>query len=88
LHSNVKQVCRKDTALCHPRPRVVGQAPRLWPRELAAAVRCEQGLTGQRVSAETIRAARAPRGVRWKRAPHWLTSPAPADLRKKTVGPA
>jgi hypothetical protein len=69
------------------RPRVCGQATSLWPLELAAEVSFEQGLTRRRGSDETIRAAMAPLGVRWKRAKPWRTSPEPADLRKKPSGP-
>jgi hypothetical protein len=67
---------------------VFGKATSLWPLELAAEVSFEQGLTRRRVSDETIRAAMAQLGVRWKRAKPWRTSPDPAYLRKKTVGTA
>jgi hypothetical protein len=60
----------------------------VWTLELAAEVSFAQGLTRRRVSDETIRAAMAQLGVRWKRAKHWITSPDPAYLRKKTVGTA
>jgi hypothetical protein len=66
----------------------LGKATRLWPLELAAEVSVEQGLTRWRVSDETSRAAMAHLGGRWKRAKHWITSPDPASLRKKTVGTA
>ena len=65
-----------------------GKATSLWTLELAAEVSFEQGLTRRRVSDETSRAAMAQRGVRWKRAKHWLTSPDPAYLRKKIAGTA
>jgi hypothetical protein len=55
---------------------------------LAAEVSFAPGLTSRRVSDETIRAALAQLGVRWKRAKHWITSPAPADVRKKTAATA
>ena len=71
--------------LLHQSPRVFGKATSLWTLELAAEVSFEQGLTRRRVSDETIRAAMAQLGVRWKRAKHWITSPDPAYLRKKTV---
>src|SRR5262249_14233188 len=74
--------------LLHQSPRVLGQATSVWTLALAAEVSFDQGLTHRRVSAETIRAAMAQLGVRWKRAKHWITSPDPAYLRKKIVGTA
>jgi transposase len=71
-------------ALIHQSPRVFGKATSVWTLELAAEVSFTQGLTSRRVSHETIRAAIAQLGVRWKRAKHWITSPDPAYLRKKT----
>jgi transposase len=69
----------------HQSPRVFGQATSVWTLELAAQVSFTQGLTRRRVSDETIRAAIAQLGVRWKRAKHWITSPDPAYVRKKNV---
>jgi hypothetical protein len=51
---------------------------------LAAEVSCTQGLTSRQVSGETIRTTLKQMGVRWKRAKHWITSPDPAYVRKKT----
>ena len=70
-------------ALLHQSPRVFGTDTSVWTLELAAEVSFAQGLTSRRVSDETIRAALAQLGVRWKRAKHWLTSPDPAYARKK-----
>jgi hypothetical protein len=72
----------------HQSPRVFGKETSVWTLELAAEVSFLQGLTRRRVSDETIRAAIAQLGVRWKRAKHWITSPDPAYLRKKTVATA
>jgi hypothetical protein len=74
--------------LFHQSPRVFGQETRLWTLARAAEVSFAPGLTHRRVSDETIRAAMAQLGVRWQRATHWLTSPDPAYLRKKTAGTA
>ena len=74
--------------LFHQRPRVCGQATSLWPLALAAEGSFAPGRTRGRLSDETRRAALAPLGVRWQRAQPWRTSPEPAYLRKKTVGPA
>jgi MFS family permease len=51
------------------------------PRQGCRSFSFAQGLTRRRVSDETIRAAMAQLGVRWKRAKQWLTSPDPAYLR-------
>jgi hypothetical protein len=67
---------------------VFGKATSVWTLELAAEVSFAQGLTRQRVSDETIRTALARLGVRWKRAKHWITSPDPAYVRKKTAATA
>jgi Winged helix-turn helix len=72
-------------ALLHQSPRVFGQETSVWTLELVAEVSFAQGLTRRRVSDETIRAAIAQLGVRWKRAKHWITSPAPAYSRKKNA---
>lgn len=71
-------------ALLHQSPRAFGKATSVWTLELTAEVSCAQGLTQRRVSHETIRAAIAQLGGSWKRAKHWITSPDPAYLRKKT----
>jgi transposase len=70
-------------ALLHQSPRTFGKETSVWTLDLAAEVSFAQGLTPRRVSGETIRAALAALGVRWKRAKHWITSPDPAYARKK-----
>ena len=70
-------------ALLHQRPRTFGKPTSLWTLELAADVSCEQGLTTERVSGETIRATLQRLGIRWKRAKRWITSPDPEYARKK-----
>jgi transposase len=70
--------------LLHRRPRVFGKPTSQWTRELAAQISFEQGLTPRRVSDESVRRALKRRGTNWKRAKHWITSPDPQDLRKKT----
>jgi hypothetical protein len=72
--------------LLHQSPRVFGKATSVWTLELAAEVSFLQGLTRRRVSDETIRAAITQLGVRWKRAKHWITSPDPAYMQKKSGG--
>ena len=70
-------------ALLHQRPRSFGKETSVWTLELAAEISFAAGITPRRVSDETIRAALAALGVRWKRAKHWITSPDPAYARKK-----
>ena len=70
-------------ALLHQSPRSFGKETSVWTLELAAEVSFAQGLTPRLVSDETIRTALKTMGVRWKRAKHWITSPAPEYLRKK-----
>jgi hypothetical protein len=64
-------------ALLHQSPRTFGKQTSVWTLNLAAEVSFAEGLTPRRVSGETIRAALAQLGVRWKRAKHWITSPDP-----------
>lgn len=75
-------------ALLHQSPRTFGKPTSLWTLALAAKVSYAQGMTRRQVSGETIRATLAQMGVRWKRAKHWITSPDPAYLRKKTSATA
>ena len=70
-------------ALLHQSPRTFGKETSGWTLELAAEVSLAEGLTPRLVSDETIRAALAALGVRWKRAKHWITRPDPAYARKK-----
>ena len=73
--------------LLHESPRRFGKPASCWTLELAAAVSCEQGLTAERVSDETIRVAFKRLGVGWQRAKHWITSADPGYARKKAARP-
>jgi len=64
-------------------PRRFGKPTGVWTLELAAEVAFETGITAARVSGETVRLTLLGRGVRWRRAKHWITSPDPAYARKK-----
>ena len=75
-------------ALLHRSPRTFGKPTSLWTLDLAAAVSFEQGLTGERVSDETIRLTLKRLGIGWKRAKRWITSPDPAYARKKVAATA
>ena len=70
-------------ALLHQSPRSFGKETSVWTLELAAEVSFAEGITARLVSDETIRAALAALGVRWKRAKHGITSPDPEYARKK-----
>ena len=70
--------------MLHRCPREFGRDSSLWTLEMAAQVSFEEGLTGRRVSGETIRATLGRLlGVRWQRAKRWITSPDPLYERKK-----
>ncbi len=70
--------------LLHHSPRTCGKPTSLWTLELAAQVSFEQGLTPRLVSDESVRRALGRLGTNWKRAKHWITSPDPQYLLKKT----
>jgi transposase len=69
--------------MLHRSPREFGKETSLWTLALAAEVSFEEGITQERVSAETVRATLARMGVRWLRAKRWITSPDPGYERKK-----
>ena len=69
--------------LLHCSPREFGKETSLWTLKDAAEVSFEEGLTNERVSAETIRATLSRLGVRWERAERWIESPDPQYARKK-----
>ena len=75
--------CEALRALLHQSPRTFGKPTSRWTLQLAAEVSFAQGLTPRLVSDEAIRVALRRLGVAWKRAKHWITSPDPADVRKK-----
>jgi transposase len=69
--------------LLHTAPREWGKARSTWTLVLVAEVCAARGLTPHQVSDETVRTALRRLGINWKRAKHWITSPDPADGRKK-----
>jgi transposase len=74
--------------LLHRPPRAFGHPTSLWTLDLAAQTAHAEGLTPTRVPGETVRATLARHNVRWRRAKRWITSPAPASARKKTLATA
>jgi transposase len=73
---------RKD--LLHRSPHDFGQERSTWTLQLAARVSFEQGIISQEVSDESVRRALKRLKTNWKRAKHWITSPDPQYLLKKT----
>jgi transposase len=71
-------------ALLHQSPRTFGKDSSIWTLELAAEVSVTVGIASRAISGETIRNALGQLGVRWKRAKHWITSPDPEYVRKKS----
>src|SRR5262249_47507743 len=71
--------------LLHQSPRTFGKPRSTWTLALLPGVGCDVGLTPHPLSAPPIRDATVRRGANWNRAKHWITSPDPAYVRKKTV---
>jgi len=71
--------------LLHRSPRDFGQDRSTWTLELAAQVSFEQGIISREVSDESVRRALKRLKTHWKRAKHWITSPDPQYLQKKTL---
>jgi transposase len=69
--------------MLHRSPREFGKPTSLWTLALAAQASFEEGITEERISAETVRATLERMGVRWLRAKQWITSPDPEYARKK-----
>src|SRR5262245_25862820 len=69
--------------LLHQSPRAFGQPRSPWTLGLVAQVCHAKGWTPRVLSLDTLRLAIRRRGVSWKRAKHWITSPDPAYARKK-----
>ena len=71
--------------LLHRSPRDFGKERGTWTLELAAQVSFEQGIIPTPVSDESVRRALKRLKTNWKRAKHWITSPDPQYLLKKTL---
>jgi len=74
--------------LLHRRPSEFGKQRSAWTLELAAQVSFEQGILSVPVSDESVRRALKRLKTNWKRAKHWITSPDPQYLLKKTPATA
>jgi transposase len=75
---------RQLKELLHRSPRDFDKERSTWTLELAAQVSFEPGLTATLISDESMRRALKRLQTNWKRARHWITSPDPHYLRKKT----
>jgi transposase len=71
--------------LLHRSPRDFGKERSTWTLELAAQVSFEQEIIPVLVSDESVRRALKRLKTNWKRAKHWITSPDPQYLLKKTL---
>jgi transposase len=71
--------------LLHRSPRDFGKERSTWTLELAALVSFELGIIPVLVSDESVRRALKRLKTNWKRAKHWITSPDPQYLLKKTL---
>jgi len=76
--------CQRLRDLLHRSPRDFGKDRGLWTLELAAQVCFEQGIISAPTSDESVRRALKRLKTNWKRAKHWITSPDPQYLLKKT----
>jgi transposase len=76
--------CERLQHLLHQSPRLYDQPTGVWTLGLAAEVCYAQGVTERLMSDETIRRALQRLQTNWKRAKHWITSPDPHYVRKKS----
>jgi transposase len=70
--------------LLHRSPRDFGKERGTWTLSLVAQVSFEQGIVSAPISDESVRRALKRLKTNWKRAKHWITSPDPQYLLKKT----
>ena len=77
--------CQRLQDLLHRSPHDFGRDRGVWSLELAAQVSFEQGIIATEVSTESVRRALKRLKTNWKRAKHWITSPDPQYLLKKTL---
>ena len=76
--------CQRLQDLLHRSPRDFGKERGEWTLQLVAQVSFEQGIVASEVSTESVRRALKRLKTNWKRAKHWITSPDPQYLQKKT----
>jgi transposase len=74
--------------LLHQSPRNFGKETSLWTLDLLAEVSFSEKVAERLVSGEAIRITLKRFDISWKRAKHWITSPDPAYVLKKSSGTA
>ncbi len=79
-----EEAAQQLLAILHRSPHEFGKEHGQWTLNLVAQVSFEQGLTPTIVSDESIRRVFKRLQINWKRAKHWITSPDPLYLQKKT----
>jgi transposase len=86
LHSSfTEEGLERLQDLLHHSPHEFGKDPGIWTLELVAQVCLEQGIIAVPISDESVRRALKRLKTNWKRAKHWISSPDPQYLRKKTL---
>lgn len=80
-----EQGCQHLQDILHRSPHDFGKDRSVWTLELAAQVSFEQGIIPTEVSDECVRRALKRLKTNWKRAKHWISSPDPQYLLKKTL---
>jgi transposase len=83
-----QEACQRLQDLLHRSPHDFGRERSVWTLALAAQVSFEQGIISCEVSTESVRRALKRLKTTWKRAKHWISSPDPLYLQKKTHGTA
>ena len=78
--------CARLQEMLHRSPRSYGKPASVWTLPLVAEVCADEGITSERVHAQTIRQTVGRMGVRWRRAKDWIESPDPEYAKKKPVG--
>ena len=74
--------------ILHQSPRNFGKETSLWTLDLLAEVSFSEKVAERLVSGEAIRVTLKRFDISWKRAKHWISSPDPAYLLKKSSATA
>lgn len=74
--------------ILHQSPRNFGKETSLWTLDLLAEVSFSEKVAERLVSGEAVRITLKRFDISWKRAKHWISSPDPAYLLKKSSATA
>jgi transposase len=74
--------------ILHQSPRNFGKETSLWTLDLLAEVSFSEKVAERLVSGEAVRVTLKRFDISWKRAKHWISSPDPAYLLKKSSATA